>query len=101
MPDSPTQSLIVRLPADKARRIVRIVDRPDSAYESVDEFIRVAVENQLTMEGDLENLRVPDASDDRQAPISAAAPSRSGSGISTTATAVPAVPKTSARVPIP
>ena len=53
MPDSPTQPLIVRLPADKARRVVRIVDQPSSAYESVDEFIRVAVENQLTMEGEL------------------------------------------------
>lgn len=66
MPDSPTQSLIVRLPADKARRVVRIVDNPDSAYQSVDEFIRVAVENQLTMEDDLETDRIPTASEDSQ-----------------------------------
>lgn len=53
MTDNPTQSLVVRLPADKARRIARIVDAPDSGYESLDEFIRVAVENQLTMEAGL------------------------------------------------
>jgi hypothetical protein len=50
MTDTPTQSLIVRLPADKARRVICIVDLPGSAYDSVDEFIRVAVENQLTLE---------------------------------------------------
>lgn len=50
MTDNPMQSLVVRLPSDRARRITRIVDAPGSGYESVDEFIRVAVENQLTME---------------------------------------------------
>lgn len=44
------QSLVVRLPSDKARLIARIVDAPGSGYESMDEFIRIAVENQLTME---------------------------------------------------
>lgn len=47
---APTQSLIVRLPADKARQVVGIVDNPASAYSSVDEFIRLAVENQLTLD---------------------------------------------------
>ena len=50
MTDNPMQSLVVRLPSDKARRITGIVDAPGSGYESIDEFIRVAVENQLTME---------------------------------------------------
>jgi hypothetical protein len=99
MRDSPTQSLIIRLPADKARRIVRIVDRPGSAYESVDEFIRVAVENQLTMEGDLENLRVADPSEDLRAPVPTDAPNKSGAP--NTAPAVAAPPKPSARVPTP
>jgi hypothetical protein len=57
------QSLIIRLPADKARRIIGIVDKQDSAYESIDEFIRVAVENQLTMEGNGEELTLSDTSD--------------------------------------
>ncbi len=50
MPDSRMQSLIVKLPAATSRGILRIVDLPGSAYASVDEFIRIAVENQLTLE---------------------------------------------------
>jgi len=46
-----TQPLLVRLPSEQARRISRIVNAPNSAYESLGEFIRVAVENQLTLEG--------------------------------------------------
>ena len=63
MPDSPSQPLIVRLPAEKARQIVRLVDLPGSAYQSVDEFIRVAVENELTLEGDLDRGHALDAVD--------------------------------------
>lgn len=45
------QTLIVRIPAETNRRIVHCIDSPDSPYGSIDEFIRVAVENQLTIEG--------------------------------------------------
>ena len=50
MASEPTQSLVIWLPAQQARRIRQLVDTVDSGYESVDEFIRVAVENQLNLE---------------------------------------------------
>jgi len=36
--------------------VARIVDEPDSAYSSIDEFIRVAVENQLALEDATDQL---------------------------------------------
>lgn len=50
MQKEPAQSLIVRLPVGEARRVRQLVDQIGSAYSSIDEFIRVAVENQLTLE---------------------------------------------------
>jgi hypothetical protein len=97
VPESPTQSLIIRLPADKARRIVRIVDLPDSAYESVDEFIRVAVENQLTMEGELESHQASDPSVEHRVESPAAVSAEAVR----MATAVPAAPRKPKRSPSP
>jgi hypothetical protein len=95
MLDSPFQSFVVRIPVDKSRRIARIVDKPDSAYESFDEFIRVAVENQLTMEGDQENPSVPEVSDLWRAPDLAVTPMRSE--MPNGNTALPLAPKKSPR----
>ena len=96
MPDSPSQSLIVRLPADKARQIVRLVDLPGSAYQSVDEFIRVAIENQLTLEGDLDWGHDVDASTTMTPEQS---PEKVPGGRA--ATSAHAAPKKPSRVPAP
>jgi len=55
MANEPTQSLVIWLPALQARRIRQLVDTIDSGYESVDEFVRVAVENQLSLESGKES----------------------------------------------
>lgn len=54
MGDNPTQTFVVQLPSGLARRVSAIVD-PGGSYESVSEFVRVAVENQLVLDasGDL------------------------------------------------
>lgn len=46
----PTHPLLVHLPAEQSRRALSIVNRPDSPYTSLSEFIAVAVENQLGLE---------------------------------------------------
>ena len=71
----PTQTFIVRLPVDKARRVARIVDELGSSYYSVDEFIGVAVENQLALEGPVEDVKVSNIRE--RAPTPQASPSLS------------------------
>lgn len=94
MSSIPTQTLIVRLPAEKARRIARIVESSDSGYGSVDEFIRVAVENQLTMESDASGLDTPRTPDPGPGPSPGAARHESGapSGAAATGLALPKPP---------
>lgn len=50
MSDSPTQTFLIQLPSSLSRRISVIVDYPDSPYESISEFIKVAAENQLVLD---------------------------------------------------
>lgn len=95
MADSAAQSLIVRLPAKTARSIVRIVDLPGSAYRSVDEFIRIAVENQLALDGAPDGRLAPsDGSAEREvaaaaSPRSAAAPPAAAAAPKAPASATP------------
>lgn len=49
--NDPRQTFVVRLAPEKARRMTVLVDDPASAYGTVDEFIAVAIENQLALEG--------------------------------------------------
>ena len=98
MSETPTQPFLVRLPSESARRIAGIVDQTSSGYESLAEFIRVAVENQLTLEEASEDKSTP-ADQGKRRPLA----SRSASGVlappvkrsksSGVRRATPAVPK--------
>jgi hypothetical protein len=50
MSEIPLQPFLIRIPSEQARRVTSRVNLPDSAYESVSEFILVAIENQLALE---------------------------------------------------
>ena len=50
MGDSPSQTIVVQLPSNLARRISALVDYPNASYESISEFVKIAVENQLVLD---------------------------------------------------